>query len=67
MTCTLASLMNQHLFHLPLTVVDPCEGLGCHHSCIIHEGAPQCYCDYGHVLSEDGKSCFGESAITQIQ
>jgi activin receptor type-2B len=61
--CCSGDLCNQNVtFSDPSKVdnmiVDPCEGLGCHHSCIVHEGTPQCYCDYGHILSEDGKSCF---------
>ena len=40
-----------------ILVVDQCEDLGCHHSCIVHNGQPHCYCDPNYVLHSDNKTC----------
>ena len=59
-----ASLINMYIYlPSPLSmclVVDPCEDMDCHHSCIVHEGTPHCFCDYGNMLADDKKTCIGE-------
>ena len=54
-----ASLINMYLPSMYL-VVDPCEDMDCHHSCIVHEAIPHCFCDYGNMLADDKKTCIGE-------
>jgi hypothetical protein len=60
--CCERDLCNQNIVfsdegNVDMMIVDPCEDMGCDHSCIVHNGTSQCFCDSGHILSDDKMTC----------
>ncbi|XP_072361964.1 thrombomodulin [Scyliorhinus torazame] len=38
-------------------LIDPCQGAGCKHRCIVQDGSPYCLCRDGYRLDAEGKGC----------